>query len=156
MKFIRQNIGPYKLSLYFSRTTKVTGINSDLTDGNHAIMWEFDGTDEAPVIAALRSTQARFHLPQIIVLRSHPIGGFHAYCFKRTPWIKTVHIVSGTHGVDPGYISMCAMRQLWTLRTSDKGQGIPKFHLMLDSKIPTDCSYRDLKNAVRYETWKKT
>ena len=155
MKFFRQNIGPYKLSLYFSRTTKVTGINSNLKDGNHAIMWEFDGEEDAPVIAALRSVQAQFHLPAIHLLRSHPDGGFHAYCFKSTPWIKTVHIVSGTNGVDPGYISMCCMRQHWTLRTSDKGKGQPKFYALLESKVPSDCSYRDFESAVEYETWQK-
>jgi len=154
MRFIKFSLFRYRVSLYISQVTSVTGINSDLVGGGHVIMWEFDDTDQAPVIAALRSTQARFHLPEIILLRSHPNGGYHAYCFKRTPWVRSIHIVSGTNGVDPGYISMCAMRQHWTLRTSDKGQGLPKFHMLLDSKQPTDCSYRDFKDAVRYETWR--
>ena len=152
-KIIRRNIGPYKLSLYFGKTTKIQGINSNLTDGNHAIFWEFDGEEEAPVIAALRSVQARYRLPAIHLVRSHPGGGFHAYCFK-TPWVKTIHIVSGTNGIDPGYLSMCAIRQHWTLRVSDKGKGSPEFHSMLESKIPADCTEHDLATFVEYESWK--
>jgi len=154
-RIIRRNIGPYKLSLYFGRTTKIQGINSNLVDGNHAIFWEFDGEEEAPVIAALRSVQARYRLPAIHLVRSHPGGGFHAYCFKSTPWVKTVHIVSGTNGIDPGYLSMCAIRQHWTLRVSDKGKGSPEFHSMLESKIPADCTEYDLATFVEYESWIK-
>ena len=153
-KIIRRNIGPYKLSLYFGKTTKIQGINSNLADGNHAIFWEFDGEEEAPVIAALRSVQARFRLPAIHLVRSHPGGGYHAYCFKSTPWVKTVHIVSGTNGIDPGYLSMCSIRQHWTLRVSDKGKGSPEFHSMLESKVPADCTEHDLSTFVEYESWK--
>ena len=154
-KIIRRNIGPYKLSLYFGRTTEIQGINSNLADGNHAIFWEFDGEEEAPVIAALRSVQARYRLPAIHLVRSHPDGGYHAYCFKRTPGGRTIHIVSGTNGIDPGYLSMCAIRQHWTLRVSDKGKGSPEFHSMLESKIPADCTEHDLATFVEYESWKK-
>ena len=154
-KIIKHNIGPYKISLYFGRTTKIEGINSNLADGNHAIFWEFDSVEEAPVIAALRSVQARFRLPAIHLIRSHPGGGFHAYCFKSTPWIKTIHIVSGTNGVDPGYLSMCAIRQHWTLRISDKGKGKPEFHSMLESKVAADCTLDELTSCVEYEVWTK-
>jgi hypothetical protein len=154
-KIYRTQIGPYKISLYLGRTTKVQGVNSNLGDGNHAIFWEFDSIEPAPVIAALRSVQARFHLPAIHLARSHPGGGFHAYCFKRTPWVKTVHIVSGTNGIDPGYLSMCCIRLHWTLRVSDKGQGQPEFHSVLESKVSADCTLDDLESLVEYEVWKR-
>ena len=154
-KIVKRNIGPYKISLYFGRTTKIEGINSNLADGNHAIFWEFDSVEELPVIAALRSVQARYRLPAIHLIRSHPGGGFHAYCFKSTPWIKTVHIVSGTNGVDPGYLSMCCIRQHWTLRIIDKGKGKPEFHSMLESKVAADCTLDELTSCVEYEVWTK-
>lgn len=150
----RNRIGPWRIVLSVGRVTDVKGINSELTKGWHIIMWEFDETDWGKVQAALRLTQHAFGLSTIYVARSHPGGGYHAYCLLAVPWIRSIHIVSGTALVDPGYISMCAMRGHWTLRLTDKGMGAPEHWMQLASAVEENAMVENLKSYVEYEAFK--
>ena len=148
-------LGKYTVSLYVGRQTKVTGINSALKGGLHIIMWEFDNPDPSNMLAQLTLCQQQFDLSPIHIARSSDGGGYHAYCFTAVPWIYSIHIVSGTGGVDPGYISMCAMRGHWTLRTTDKGQGTPKHWRTLPSEVEPDCDKHDLAGGTHYNVWER-
>ncbi len=148
-------LGQYTLSLYMGKQTEVTGINSTLKDGLHIIMWEFDNPDPTHMLGQLRLSQQQFDLAPIHIAKSSVGGGYHAYCFTAVPWIYSIHIVSGTGGVDPGYISMCAMRGHWTLRTTDKGHGAPKHWRTLPSEVMPDCNKHDLAGGVKYKVWER-
>lgn len=148
---LRHRFGPYRAALSIGRVTDVQGVNSELADGQHCLMWEFDGSEFAPVYAALMGAQAAWALPRIIIARSHPEGGFHAYCFQRATWLRSLSIVASTDGVDPAWINLCAMRGHWTLRLTDKGQGAPLYHSALPSMVPDTCSMLDLVRYVKYE-----
>ncbi len=130
------------------------GINSELKNGKHVIMWEFDETKWEIVESALKLIQSEQGLSTIYVARSHDGGGFHAYCLLATSWVRSIHIVSGTLMVDPGYINMCAMRGHWTLRLTDKGLGAPKHYTQLFSAVKETASITDLKSYVKYEAYK--
>lgn len=66
MKFnIAIRLQDYYLRLRFGRIIKVMGINSNLKDGNHILMWEFDITDEKSVLKALRLVQREYNLSLI-------------------------------------------------------------------------------------------
>lgn len=148
-------IGRFQVSLMAGMVTKVTGVNSNLKDGNHIIMWEFDETDRTEVCWALQAVQGLFSLPDIHVAESHTGGGFHAYCFQALSFIETLHIVSGTFLVDPNYITMCAMRQHWTLRLTDKGQGAPQPTLTLPGLFKKTAEPDDLIGIVEYHAYQK-
>lgn len=150
---LKRTWGNWRFSVYIGRVTSVRGVNSSLSDGSHITMWEFDDPDLERAIDALLAAQYRYHLPHITICRSSEGGGYHAYCFLKSTWMRSVHIVSGTLGVDPGYISMCCMRQHWTLRLTDKGRGAPEIVAGLFSDRPNDASWQDLKSFVRYESW---
>ena len=149
---IKRSIGDWRIILSVGRVTGVQGVNSTLTDGNHMLMWEFDTTAYAPVYLALAQAQRRYTLPEIRILQSHPDGGFHAYCWTRMPFIRTVTIVSSTPGVDPGFITMCCARRHWTLRLTDKGQGTPKLMSVVKSLLPDESDISDLVGGVHYTT----
>lgn len=157
MKYLKKiTLGRLKISLAIGLVTKVQGVNSNLRNGQHMLMWEFDVTDFPKVRQWLWATQVFYGLPSIHIVRSHPGGGFHAYCWTSLNWIETINVVSGTYGVDPGYISMCAMRGHWTLRLTDKGQGAPDFLETLPGAYPDTSSPADLTSWVKYETWAKS
>ena len=143
-------IGRFQVSLVVGLVTKVTGVNSNLKQGGHIIMWEFDETDKLAVLASLQAAQIFHSLPTIYVAESHPGGGFHAYCFVQMSFVHTLHVVSGTALVDPHYITMCAMRQHWTLRLTDKGQGQPEYTEALFSEVPELYGPNDLQSVVQY------
>lgn len=148
-------IGRLQASLMAGLVTKVTGVNSNLIDGSHIIMWEFDETDKLAVLEALQIVQSDFRLPDINVAESHPGGGFHAYCFYALPFVRTLHIVSGTRLVDPHYITLCAMRQHWTLRLTDKGQGAPQYLETLPGYLEKTAKPEDLVGVVEYRAYQK-
>lgn len=150
----RHRIGAWRFTLSIGRVTDVEGINSELKSGSHIIMWEFDETDEKAVINSLYNAQITWSLPTIYLARSHPGGGFHAYCLISLPWTNTLHIVSGTDLVDPGYINMCAIRGHWTLRLTDKGMGAPEHWTTLLKNISETASIFDLVSYVKYEAFK--
>lgn len=150
----RTRIGPWKISLSIGRVTDVKGINSELKDGRHIIMWETDLTDWNTVKSAFLNAQNQFGLSTIYVARSHPGGGYHGYCLLAVPWIRSVHIVSGTALVDPGYINMCAMRGHWTLRLTNKGMGAPEYWMQLPSAVQETAHIHNLKGYVQYEAFK--
>ena len=100
-------IGRLQASLMAGLVTKVQGVNSNLKDGRHIIMWEFDITDLPKVEAILFCTQVYHELPDIYIAQSHPRGGYHAYCFKAMSFIETLHIVSGTPLVDQLHYDVC-------------------------------------------------
>lgn len=152
---LKRRIGRYTVSLYIGKQTEVTGINSNLKDGQHILMWEFDNPDPTNMLNQLRYVQAEHVLSDIHIARSSEGGGYHAYCFTAVPWLYSLHIVSGTGGVDPGYVNMCAMRGHWTLRTSDKGKGAPQHWLTLPSDEPPMCNKHDLYGGVNYKVWER-
>ncbi len=152
----RIRIGRFQVSLMAGLVTKVQGINSNLKDGKHIIMWEFDETDKLAVLGSLQAAQAMYQLPDIYVAESHPGGGFHAYCFEAMSFIESLHIVSGTVLVDPNYITMCAMRQHWTLRLTDKGQGQPEYMETLESLFHATANTADLVGMVEYHAYQKS
>lgn len=149
-------IGRFQVSLMAGLVTKVTGINSNLKNGLHIVMWEFDETDKLAVLASLQATQIFHDLPNIYVAESHPGGGFHAYCFKALSFVETLHIVSGTALVDPHYITMCAMRQHWTLRLTNKGQGQPLYLETLVGPGQKTADQNDLIGIVEYHAYQKS
>lgn len=150
----RNRIRSWRIALSVGRVTDVKGINSELKDGKHIIMWEFDETHWEIVHGALSTAQRNFGLSTIYVARSHPGGGYHAYCLLAVNWIRSIHIVSGTALVDPGYINMCAMRGHWTLRLTDKGMGAPHHWMQLASFVEETAQIYDLKSYVQYEAFK--
>lgn len=152
MRFLfRHRFGRYRVALSIGRVTDVEGINSDLVGGGHIIMWEFDETRETPVVRALIKAQSLHGLPDITLARSHLDGGYHGYCFLRRTWLESLSIVAATEGVDPAWINLCAMRNHWTLRLTDKGQGEPTYCATLPGKVTSDCTFLDLARHVKYE-----
>lgn len=150
---ISKRIGHFKISLMAGMVTDIIGVNSTLKDGNHIVMWEFDNCTHDEVHSWLFRVQGRYNLPNIYISESSRGGGYHAYCLHRTSWRRSLHIVSGTKGVDEGYISMCAMRKHWTLRLTDKGQGCPVWIETLPSHYLETATLAEVRQADGYQVW---
>ena len=144
-----------RISLVIGRTRDVIGVNSTIGENSHIIMWEFDDPDLTKIKQELWATQVFHSLPSIHISESHPGGGYHAYCLYKVSWMQSLHIVSGTRFVDPRFVTMCAMRNHWTLRQTSKGQGAPRFIETLESEIPETAKMEDLGSWVQYEVWPK-
>jgi len=109
------------VSLSWSR--QVQGINSDLPDGRHFLMWDFDGLECSEVFDTLRDVQRYFMLPAITVMQSSDSRHHHAYCFDGNSFPRAQYILNSTPNVDPMYLKFGAIRKYFTLRITDKKIG---------------------------------
>jgi len=145
-------IGRWRFTFTMAPLTDVIGVNSNLPDGNHIVMWDFDETNFDDVFKTLLTVQRVYNLPKIYILETKKDTNYIAYCFKRTTWLKVVEIIAFTKGVDWNYFKYGVYRGNFTLRVGPKCGRKPKLVWTLVSSVPEDCSIKELKSWVRYET----
>lgn len=150
----RLTIGDLRMTFSCARITKVIGVNSELKDGNHILMWDFDDVPLEWVKIALWHVQARYFLSDIIILETKETGSFNAWCFTRVPWTRAVEIVAATAYIDWGFFRYSVWRYHFTLRTSPKnGRDSHVIARLEGYELPT-AKVEDLKYWVEYETRK--
>lgn len=164
----------WRFTFSIAPTSKVTGVNSTLQDGNHIIMWDFDDVPLMTVVSRLRDIQAMYQLPQIRIFETKKPkpklfgitdkskrklwkdgeihGNYIAWCFKRLPFIKALEIVVTTKGVCWGYIKWSVYRKHFTSRVTPKDFRKINLAYVLLSDVPEDVAVEELRSWVHYET----
>lgn len=148
----RFNIGQVRFTFTCAKVTKVVGVNSELGEGKHILMWDFDNVSLDEVVKELRAVQADCILPDIHILVTKEPTNYIAYCFARTDWRVAVYIIAATRLVDWNFFKYGVYRGRFTLRVSPKQGRAIKHKLTLKGYRPPDCTIKDLKSWVRYET----
>jgi len=148
----RIKIGNYRLTLTCARVARVIGANSNLEDGRHILMWDFDEVPLEDVKAALRRVQVRYFLSDIHILRTKEPDNYIAYCFTANEWKIAVEIIAQTSHVDWQFFRFGVYRGHFTLRVTPKGERTPYLVCRLDGFEMPDCTPLDLKSWCRYET----
>jgi len=148
----RFNIGSLRLTFTLAHITKVKGVNSELEDGNHILMWDFDNVPLDNVRSALLYVQSRYLLPSIIILETKERQNYCAWCFARLPWEVAVEVVAATKGVDWNFFRYSVWRYHFTLRTTPKNGRDSKRVATLPGLSPNEATVEDLRYWVEYET----
>lgn len=149
---IKLTIGSWRFTWSMAQITTVVGVDSNLPDGNHILMWDYDMVTKDKVIAELQYTQWKYKLPNIYILKTSKLQGFHAYCFKKVDWRTCVEILASSPSLDWNYFKYGIFRGHFTLRVGSKcGRTITPL-LTLESKVAEDATVKDLKSWVQYET----
>ncbi|GAH81032.1 unnamed protein product [marine sediment metagenome] len=143
----------WRLYIGISHSVKVKGVNSNLPDGRHILMWDFDNVEGEDVINQLLYVQDRFKLSRIFLLNTGLDGHWHAYCFKAKSWANLLHILASTEGLDQTFFKIGIIRGFFTLRYSKKeGRGfIPA--IILPSRVQEDID--PFEDLVGCEFWTK-
>lgn len=139
-----------KLSLDIKRVEHVTGVNSNVDQETHFLMWDFDDQDIQVVKLSLMSVQQAFNLPSIIILETGKENCYHAYCFKACTWLEARTILSATPNIDNQYLAIGITRGYFTLRFTDLQARKIKYIDTLESKVESDLSYNDVHSFVNY------
>jgi hypothetical protein len=145
-------IGHWRFTFTFAPITDVIGVNSNIENGWHIPMWDFDDVGFSDVETALLIQQREWRLPNIYILSTGKPRHYIAYCFKEMLWRACVALVAGTGFVDPNFFKYGVYREHWTLRVSPKEGRKPKLVKVLYSNIPEDCSIDELNSWTKYET----
>jgi len=149
---IKLKIGNTKLTFSASKMEDVVGVNSMIGDKDHILMWDFDYTDQAEIINALKRVQWTFKLPAIYVLKTAKKKGFHAYCFTRLSFQEACQVLSTTDYIDMNYFRMGAFRGYWTLRLSKKSGRSFELCDVLESEVRENVELKELKRFTMYDT----
>jgi hypothetical protein len=149
---IKVTLGRWRFTFSMAPTTKVVGVDSTLKDGNHILMWDFDGHTFDEVVCNLLKVLRRYKLPKIHICETNKDKKYHAVCFKRTPWRKAVEIICATEGVDYNFIKYGIYRNHFTLRISPKCGREIRFAGTIGGIYPEDVSIEELNSFVHYET----
>jgi len=138
--------------LTIARIAKVIGVNSELENGRHVLMWDFDDVPLNEVFHDLRAVQTRYLLSDIHILRTKEPDNYIAYCFTSQDWKTAVEIVAQTHTVDWQFLRFGVYRGHFTLRVTPKNEREIKPAIRIEGYELPDCKPSDLKSWVRYET----
>lgn len=142
----------FRFHIGWSRTVEVKGVNSELKDGYHFLMWDFDDLDEFWVYEDLWEIQEKHNLPTIYVLNTGLPNYWHAYCFHRCDWLEARAIIAGTRGVDRVFLTLGIMRGYFTLRISDKRGREFKRVFTIKSDLPETVQPEEVSSFVHYTT----
>lgn len=145
-------IGDYRFWVSVRRVGDMKGMCSELEDGKHILMWDFDDVSLANVRDALWEVQTHHWLPKVYILETRRDRSYIAYCFTRYSWERAVSIVAETLYVDWVYFKLSVFRGFFTLRYTPKRGREPKLVSVLQSDRPEQATVDDLMRALRYET----
>ena len=149
---IKVRIGKWRFTWSMAPLTDVVGVNSNLPNGNHILMWDLDETNITTVTKELRRIQNKHSLPTIYILQTKPKQNYIAYCFKICTWRKTVEIIAATKGVDWNFFKYGVYRGKFTLRVGPKSGRWPKLITYLLGKRKANTLPEELKSWIKYET----
>ncbi len=138
------------LSAQLQRETK--GVNSNLKDGLHCLLWDFDEPDAQRVTLSLTALQHEFSLPSIYVFDSGNGQGYHAYCLHRMAWADAVRVIASTPHVDLDWLGFCLIRRYLTLRFQDKPKRKIDYLATLIGKEKATVDWGDLRSFSHYMT----
>lgn len=149
---LAKTIKNWKFSFTIARIARPIGVNSELDDGRHILMWDFDDTSLNKVMDALWQVQFLYALSDIHILETKLDTNFMAYCFTALEWRRVVRIVVSTQYVDWAFIRFGVFRGKFTLRVTPKGDRTPHLISRLEGYNLPDVKPTDLKSWAKYET----
>ncbi|GAI08017.1 unnamed protein product [marine sediment metagenome] len=111
----RFTVGDLRITLTVARITKIIGVNSELEDGSHILMWDFDDVPLDDVKLELKKVQIRYFLSDIYILETKFQTNYIAYCFTAQCWRRAVEIIAQTNLVDWNFFKYGVYRGHFTL-----------------------------------------
>lgn len=149
---LKLTIAGWRFTWSMAPITKVIGVNSNLPNGNHVLMWDFDESTKEYVTESLLHIQNIYALPNIYILETKKDTNYIAYCFHQCSFRKCVEIIATTKGVDWNYFKYGVYRGHFTLRVSSKCGRKPRLIWTLAGLTPENCTVNELRSWVQYET----
>ena len=148
---LRKHIGNTVITFSIWQRGITMGLNSNLPDGNHILMWETDIANGDPFIRNLAWFQQEAKIPDIYVWRSNPKYGWHAISMRRSTWREAICAASAIPETDMQWLTGSVKRGKMTLRLTEKRGNTPTPYTILESPYQSDVKANELVNGEKYE-----
>lgn len=145
--------GHYRVTVTVAKTTEVIGVNSNVKETKHILLWDFDSVELERVQCILSDIVHRYALGNIHIFQTRKTpASFHAFCLCAQEWTTVVEILASTPGLDWSFFKWGVVRGHFTLRIGPKGDSIPYKVGLIEGYRPDDVEWTDLKSFTKYET----
>lgn len=134
------------------RVEETVGLNSNLPDGYHVLMWDVDNIAEEQLWNELENLRVNFQLPQIYAFKSSMTGHYHAICLRRSTWREAILAAGSLEHTDDQWLKGGVVRGYFTLRIGLKHGYEPEPQIIIPSDRDDDVALHELVNYDRYET----
>lgn len=141
--------------IYSRRVQTVKGVNSNLLDGNHCIMFDVDDCNIRTLEQELVSLQEYYNLGRALIFSTGRADSYHVYFLNRVSWRQAVMVAVSCRYVDLKHIQFSLKRGHFTLRISSKKNRKIELVSVIESKHPSDITKEDFSSFVIYETASK-
>lgn len=129
-----------------------SGVNNTLKDGKHFLVFDFDNSELLQVWYELKKAQIKYRLPPIYIVNTGKENSYHAYCFYRCDFKKSVQIALECDSIDYTFVRFTLQRKHATLRITEKNNRSLKVVHTIESKIPETVSIQEFNSFTKYET----
>lgn len=152
---IRFRIRNWLTVFYVRKSKKVTGMNSDLINGDSMLMMDCDNVKLVDLQIELRRLIEKYRLPNCHIFTTGRDNSFHVYSWVSRPFLKCLAIASDCNYIDEKYVYFSARRSHFTLRISPKSNRTIEYHSTIFSRFADESSPYALSSKVNYYTASK-
>lgn len=153
--YLRFKLFKLRFVFYIRRVTTVNGVNSNLKDGNHIPMLDFDGATLKETRMEVYRLQKQYKLGKASICSTGRPKSYHVYFWNVCTWQQAVQIVASSRLGDLKHLQFSLRRGHFTLRISDKKSRKIECIEEINYNNYQTCSHEDLISFVTYETGSK-
>lgn len=141
-----------RIAAYVRRVQKVSGLNSTLRDGKHAIFLDCDSCSERQLRAELAVWLERWNLPRADYHSTGRPDGWHVYVWCRLDIQTAIRYACDFPFCDAAHLVWSFRRRHFTLRISEKAGRSVDWQGYVDGPARRESSIDDFCSYVRYQT----
>lgn len=145
----------HRIVVYNRKVQKVNGVNSNLKDGNHIIMLDFDEATLKQTRIEIIRLQKLYRLGTASIVSTGRPLSYHVYIWNRCTWRQAIQIAASCRYMDLKHLEFSLRRGHFTLRISEKNSRVIKVIEEVVSPYNVTTSFAELESFVIYETANK-
>ena len=130
----------------------ILGVNSNLKNGLHIPMLEFDDVNLRCLFAEIKNLQDRFRLGQAVIVSTGRFDSYHVFFKNQVTWKNAIKICAESELYDLKHLQFSLKRGHFTLRLSSKGGRKNELVDIIESDYASNCEFSDFDSFVLYET----
>lgn len=153
--YLRFRFLNHRIVFYNRRIYETGGINSNLKNGLHVPMFDFDYINIRELETEMMRLRDEFNLGQILIMNTGKYDSYHGIVLNAMSWRDAVALVASCKYTDLKHLQFSLRRGHFTLRVLPKAGRKLYLTSIIRSENPSDVRIKDIDSYVLYETANK-